>query len=107
MAVSNAENASVFDRPFAISLWLLCSSSFVYSSTGSDSSCTQINLEVDSDDVQELLGPHNLKLTIDELIELFLGRARHRQTRAGMANQWRGHEWHMTITMFWARELSK
>ncbi|GFW49430.1 hypothetical protein TNCV_3059371 [Trichonephila clavipes] len=30
----------------------------------------QINLEVNSDDVQELLDSHNLELTIDELIEM-------------------------------------
>ncbi|GFX17213.1 hypothetical protein TNCV_2857361 [Trichonephila clavipes] len=31
---------------------------------------TQMHLEVDSDDVQELLYSHNQKLTIDELIEI-------------------------------------
>ncbi|GFT92780.1 uncharacterized protein TNCV_739671 [Trichonephila clavipes] len=30
----------------------------------------QINLEVDSDDIQELLDSHNQKLTVDELIEM-------------------------------------
>ncbi|GFU63694.1 hypothetical protein TNCV_1509732 [Trichonephila clavipes] len=30
----------------------------------------QINLKVDSDDVQELLDSHNQELTIDELIEM-------------------------------------
>ncbi|GFX03012.1 hypothetical protein TNCV_3261581 [Trichonephila clavipes] len=30
----------------------------------------QINLEVDSDDVQELLDSHNQELTMDELIEM-------------------------------------
>ncbi|GFW37924.1 hypothetical protein TNCV_4631251 [Trichonephila clavipes] len=30
----------------------------------------QINLEVDSDDAQELLDSHNQELTIDELIEI-------------------------------------
>ncbi|GFX68094.1 hypothetical protein TNCV_921951 [Trichonephila clavipes] len=32
--------------------------------------CRQINLETDTDDVQELLDPHNRELTIDELIEM-------------------------------------
>ncbi|GFU89628.1 hypothetical protein TNCV_4599411 [Trichonephila clavipes] len=31
---------------------------------------TQINLEVDSDDVQELLDYHNKELAMDELIEV-------------------------------------
>ncbi|GFW12314.1 hypothetical protein TNCV_2489581 [Trichonephila clavipes] len=30
----------------------------------------QINLEVDSDDIQELLDTHNQELTMDELIEV-------------------------------------
>ncbi|GFV29757.1 hypothetical protein TNCV_1925821 [Trichonephila clavipes] len=33
-------------------------------------SCQQINIEVDSDDVQELMDSHNQEVTMDELVEM-------------------------------------
>ncbi|PRD23206.1 UNVERIFIED_CONTAM: hypothetical protein NCL1_47049 [Trichonephila clavipes] len=44
MAVSNAENASAFDGPLLLLSLLLSSSSSVSSSTGSDSSCTEVSI---------------------------------------------------------------